>query len=65
MLELGHSHDRIGCWRSLPDDQDAWEPTPMDDGFALTMGGWGLPCIVVITEAALAGTSITVGLQAP
>ena len=32
---------------------------PTDDGLALTAGGWGLACILVIGETALAADVIT------
>ena len=49
--------DQIACWCSLPDYQNTGEPT--DDVLARTTGGWGLPCILVIREAALATDLIT------
>ena len=49
--------DQVGCLRSLPDDQNAGEPT--DDGSAYRRRGRGLLCILVIGEAVLAADLIT------
>ena len=46
------ARDQVGCWRSLPDDQNAGETT--DDGSACGQWGRRLPCFLVIREAAAA-----------
>ena len=56
MLE-DQPRDQVGCWRSLPGDQNAGEPT--DGGSACGRQGGVLPCLLVIGEAALAADLIT------
>ena len=48
------SCDQLGRWRSLPDDQNAGDPT--NNGLARTTFGRGLPCNL---DAALAADLIT------
>lgn len=51
MIENRQPH-QVGCWRSLPDNQNAGERA--DDGAARTMGRRVRPRILIIRESVVA-----------
>ena len=55
MLE-DQPHDQVGCWRSLCDERNSWEPPSACRPCQTVVRV--LPCILVIGEASLAGSLI-------